>query len=211
MKLQGDLLYETTIWALICTSIASNIAGYGTDQVTLQRCFSARTLRDSQRSLLSNGFALLPVIFLQGILGTGLFAFYQQFPERLQEGISKDHIVVFFAANELPAGIAGLIIAAIFAATMSSVDSGINSLSTTCVVDLYRRWFRTSPQPEVPPLEPDQGELRLARWLTLFWGVMATAIALFIFSSCRQHRAHGRQDHRPLQRTTCRHLSSGDL
>ncbi len=181
LKLRGDLLYETTIWALICTSIASNIAAYGTDQVTLQRCFSARSLRDSQLSLLSNGLVLLPIIFLQGVLGLGLFAFYQQFPERLHDGISKDHVVVFFAANELPAGVAGIIIAAIFAATMSSVDSGINSLSTTCVVDLYRRWFRTPTQPDASAAEADQGELRLARWLTVFWGVMATAIALFIF------------------------------
>ena len=181
LKLEGNLLYETTIWALICTSVASNIASYGTDQVTLQRCFSARSLRDSQRSLLSNGLALLPIIFLQGILGLGLFAFYQQFPERLQDGITKDHIVFFFAANELPAGIAGIIIAAIFAATMSSVDSGINSLSTSCVVDLYRRWFRNLNRPAADAAEADQEELRLARWLTVFWGVMATGIALFIF------------------------------
>ena len=181
-QLEGDLFSETTIWAILIGSIAAYLADYGTDQVALQRYFSARSLRDSQRSLLCNAVAVIPLVLLLGAVGLGLFAFYQQSPEELGAGIEKDHVMVFFAATQLPTGFAGLMIAAIFAATMSSVDSGINSMSTACVVDIYRRWIRPPARTSNQESSPQEkgSELKLARVLTAFWGFVGTATALFV-------------------------------
>ena len=90
--------------------------------------------------------------------------------------------MVFFAATQLPTGFAGLMIAAIFAATMSSVDSGINSMSTACVVDIYRRWISPPAGTDEDELSPQEkgSELKLARGLTAFWGFVGTATALFV-------------------------------
>lgn len=83
-----------------------------------------------------------------------------------------NNIFVRFIFDNLPPMVLGLIIAAIFAAAMSSIDSTLNALAGATVVDFYRRWWR-----------PDAGEeqsVRLGRWLTLFWGVVATGMALFL-------------------------------
>ncbi len=181
-QLEGDLFRDTTIWAIFIGSIAAYLADYGADQVALQRYFSARSLQDSQRSILCNAVAVIPLVLLLGALGLGLFAFYQQSPEQLQPGIEKDHVMVFFAATQLPTGFAGLMIAAIFAATMSSVDSGINSMSTACVVDIYRRWIRAPAGTSNEESSPQEkgSELKLARGLTTFWGFVGTVTALFV-------------------------------
>jgi hypothetical protein len=66
----------------------------------------------------------------------------------------------------------GLVIAAIFAAAMSSIDSTLNALSGATVVDIYRRWLR-------PAASEAHAALRMGKLMTLFWGVVATAMALF--------------------------------
>ncbi len=182
IQFEGDLFSDTTIWAILIGSIAAYLADYGADQVALQRYFSARSLKDSQRSILCNAVAVIPLVLLLGAVGLGLFAFYQQSPEQLEAGIEKDHVMVFFAATQLPPGFAGLMIAAIFATTMSSVDSGINSMSTACVVDIYRRWIHPPVGTELEELSAQEkgSELTLARGLTAFWGIVGTAMALFV-------------------------------
>ncbi len=76
-----------------------------------------------------------------------------------------------FVTSELPIGIIGLFIAAIFAAAMSSISSELNALSTATVVDFYRRHYR--------PEETDEHYLRASRWITLGWGIFACIVALF--------------------------------
>ncbi|MCA8974965.1 MAG: hypothetical protein KDC98_09600 [Planctomycetes bacterium] len=77
-----------------------------------------------------------------------------------------------FILDQMPPVVLGLIIAAIFAAAMSSIDSVLNALSGATVVDFYRRWLR-----------PDCSEshaLRVGKVLTLLWGALATAMAMFL-------------------------------
>ena len=86
---------------------------------------------------------------------------------------SKDTNDIFcrYILAQMPPLLLGLIIAAIFAAAMSSIDSVLNSLSGATVIDIYRRWIR-----------PDCSEtqaLRVGKFTTLFWGVIATFTALF--------------------------------
>jgi SSS family solute:Na+ symporter len=83
-----------------------------------------------------------------------------------------NNIFCRFILDNLPPVILGLVIAAIFAAAMSSIDSTLNALSSATVVDFYRRWLR--------PRSSQQHAVRVGRWLTLFWGVVATGTALFL-------------------------------
>ena len=76
-----------------------------------------------------------------------------------------------FILAKIPTLLLGLIIAAIFAAAMSSIDSVLNSLSGATVVDIYRRWIK--------PDCTDSHALRVGKFVTLFWGVIATFTALF--------------------------------
>lgn len=77
-------------------------------------------------------------------LGTSLFVFFTVFPtpetaEMLSGARKAEQVVPFFILNQLPAGFAGLVIAAALAAGMSSLDSSINAISTVGIVDIYRR------------------------------------------------------------------------
>jgi Na+/proline symporter len=87
-----------------------------------------------------------------------------------EKGFSDtNYIFLSFVIRYLPQGLVGLVIAVIFAATMSASSGEINSLATVTVVDLYRRHFR--------PNASDHHHLLAARWATLFWGVYAVAFA----------------------------------
>lgn len=77
----------------------------------------------------------------------------------------------FFVLNYLPVGLAGILIAAIFAAAMSSIDSEVNALATTAVVDIYRPLLR--------PGADDAHLLRVTRVMTLVWGTFAAVVALY--------------------------------
>ena len=82
-----------------------------------------------------------------------------------------NYIIPRFVLGELPIGLAGLFIAAIIAAAMSSISSELNSLSTTSVIDFYRRWFR--------PEASDAHYLAVSKAATAFWGVFACFVALY--------------------------------
>ena len=82
-----------------------------------------------------------------------------------------DTIFPFFMMSQLPQGLAGLLIAAIFAATMSTISSNINSVATAFSVDLYRRWH---------PLATDRQTLRVARYTCLVAGALGMGIALLM-------------------------------
>ena len=85
-----------------------------------------------------------------------------------------NYIIPRFVLGELPIGLAGLFIAAILAAAMSSISSELNSLSTTSVIDFYRRWFR--------PEASDAHYLRVSKFATAFWGLFACIVAVYAVS-----------------------------
>jgi len=93
--------------------------------------------------------------------------------ERVTGGESKDvnYIIPRFVLDELPLGLAGIFIAAVMAAAMSSVAAELNSLSTSTVIDFYRRWIK--------PTGSDAHFLTVSKWATGFWGLFACVVATF--------------------------------
>jgi Na+/proline symporter len=105
--------------------------------------------------------------------------------ETVMHARAKDELLPWFIAHHLPWGLAGLVVAGVFAATMSSMDSGLNSIATLVVVDVYRhtqwfrRWFARCLRKEVDQLS-EVDELRLGRWLTVAIGTAATVCSFFM-------------------------------
>ena len=85
-----------------------------------------------------------------------------------------NYIIPRFVLGELPIGLAGLFIAAVIAAAMSSISSELNSLSTASVIDFYRRWFR--------PGASDEHYLTVSKVTTALWGVFACTVAVYAVS-----------------------------
>ncbi len=146
---------------------------YGIDQVSVQRLMAIKTNRGVSKAILFNACTDFVIIGLLLFIGLGLFVFYSQNPAHLPEGLTPDRVLPWFILHELPNGVSGLLIAALFAAAMSSVDSGLNSLSTVIINDVIR------------PLSSkhDRGidTVTGARWLTFILGMAASVIALFLY------------------------------
>ena len=164
-----DPTVRITVWAALTAGIIHGLANL-TDQVSMQRYLSTSSLREAQKAIWLKPVLAIPLTVLTFVLGFALYGHYQLNPE-LGEGIQKaDQAFPHFILNELKGGMAGLIIAAIFAAAMSSIDSGVHTLSTVCIEDYYRRWIN--------PQASDHRRLQLARALIIVWGIVIVTIAL---------------------------------
>jgi solute:Na+ symporter, SSS family len=157
-----------TFWAGIIGGTFLTMASHGTDQLLVQRLLTCRNARESQFALILSGFVVLAQFALFLWIGLMLHAYYAVHP--LPVMASTDEIFPAFIVRSLPHGVAGLVIAAIFAAAMSNLSGSLNSLASSTVLDFYQ------PLVKRPPSEASL--LNLSRWLTAVWGVVLIAIAI---------------------------------
>ena len=158
-----------TVMVLLIGWIGNCLVPYASDQVVIQRYLTTKDEKAAAKGIWLNGIlSIISLLFF--VLGTALFVFYKTKPQLLDPLMAQnDDIFPWFIVQQLPAGLSGLVIAGVFAAAMSSLDSSMNSMATVITTDFYQR-FKTSVT--------DEHCLKLARWLTLVLGVIGTAIAL---------------------------------
>jgi solute:Na+ symporter, SSS family len=169
-------------WSLSFTALSGWVVGlgyffqlmqdYGTDQTTVQRMLAIPTSRGVARAIFFNAGVDFIVIGALLFIGLGLFAVHAADPGLLPAGLSSDRLLPAFIIRGLPNGISGLLVAALFAAAMSSLDSGLNCVATVILHDFIR--------PARPAPAPETRDLRLARLLTLGLGAFATALAFYV-------------------------------
>ncbi|WIX32240.1 sodium:solute symporter [Salinicola sp. JS01] len=167
LSLDPSVTYS--LWAGLIGGVVMHVAYFGTDQSQIQRVLTSPSIAEGQRSLLIGGYLLVPQMLLFLFIGVMLAAYYQQHgltpPENLNELFPR------YVVEAFPVGITGLVIAGVFAAAMSSLDSALNSLSAVSVRDFYARFVRP---------DADEGHyLKASRWATVFWGLYATLFAFF--------------------------------
>lgn len=177
LDFQFSFTNRVTFWGLLVGPFFVLCSFYGADQVTLQRYFSSRSLKDSRRSFLLNIVLVMIVNATLVVIGLGLFAFYQKNPQLLDANFQGDKVFPYFIAHQLPAGISGLMLAAIYAAAMSSIDSGINTVTTAYITDFHKRLNLFNPNRVAVS---DREILRLARILTFIIGAVITTLACFV-------------------------------
>ncbi|MCF3652476.1 sodium:solute symporter family transporter [Synoicihabitans lomoniglobus] len=156
-------------WAFLVGGFFLYASYYGTDQSQVQRLLSTSSPREAQKAVLLGGLLRLPLTLLYVALGVAIGAVFALSPE-LQAAVPADKLdalVPQFILLYVPAGFKGLILAAILAAAMSSVDSALNSLSAVTMRDFV-----------TPLLKPDTPHhLRWSKITTLAWGVLVTGAA----------------------------------
>ncbi len=135
----GLSLKESTFWVVLIYGLFINLQNYGIDQNYVQRYMTAKSEKAAKRSALFGGLLYIPVSALFLFIGTALFAYYKAQPGLLPEGIEGDRVFPYFMVYGLPTGITGLLIAAVFAAGMSTVSTSINSSATIILSDFYQR------------------------------------------------------------------------
>jgi SSS family solute:Na+ symporter len=169
--LEGGL-NSSAFWVVIVGGFFIQMVPFTSDQTLVQRFLTTRDEKAAARSVWAHAAIVVPASLLFFGLGTALFVYYSSRTEMLPSGdVTNDVIVPWFIATQLPAGLAGLVIAGLFAATMSTVDSGMHSVATSLVNDVYRK---------LRPDAHDGQRLKVARILTVVAGLLGTLSAVMV-------------------------------
>lgn len=170
VSLEPSLGTVFSLWGALLAYGVLALGIAGTNQQAVQRYMSCTDLRSAKRAALLGWAIGFVAVALTLFLGVSLSAW-----SALAEGGAvlegaNDKVLPLFILHRLPAGLSGLLVAAIFAASMSSMDSAIHSMSTATLVDFVRRFRKRTLMPAA--------ELRFARLLTAAFGVVSIGLAL---------------------------------
>ena len=168
-----SLSYKSaTFWVVILGGMANNLISYTSDQTVIQRYLTTKDEKSARHSILLNGTMSVFVSIAFFAIGAGLYTFFKTHPADMDFTMNKNDIIFpFFMMSRLPAGIAGLLIAAIFAATMSTISSNINSVATAFSTDFVQRFH---------PTLSGRSLLRCARYASFFSGLLGMGLALLM-------------------------------
>lgn len=161
---------QATVWGFLMLNILGVLV-YPQDQVMMQRVLSTKSDKAAGRSVWTLAAIVVPGNLAFFGIGTALYVFYKQHPANLNPMLSIDSTFPQFIAAELPSGITGLIIAGIFAASMSTLSSCINSVATLVSVDFYERYAKNATP---------QKSLKLAGIITVIGGLIGIGTALLL-------------------------------
>ena len=163
---------DMVAWVLMVGFLFTNMVPYTSDQTVIQRYLTTPDEKQAAKGLWLNLIITIPTGVLFYGLGTALYVYYTSHPlEQAMLPAATDQLVPWFVVTHLPSGVAGVVVAAIFAAAMSSLDSSMNSISAAVVNDFVGRFSTQGGQRDF---------LKLARRLTLVLGVIGTGAAMVL-------------------------------
>ena len=194
-------LSQPTIWVVLAFGLFDNLRNFGIDQSYVQRYIAASSDGEAAKSVWLGALLYVPVSALFFFIGTALFSYYQVHPEeksdlqmivasqqadldatspleskelasKLTDADLGDRVFPHFIASQLPIGARGLLIAAIFAAAMSTVSTSLNSCATLVMSDFYSRLIN--------PNASEHRKMWVLRSATVVWGLLGTSMALLL-------------------------------
>lgn len=167
---------DRTLWVMLIYGLTENIRNLMADQNYTQKYSSVATEKEAKKSVWVAMLIYLPLTALFLFIGTALFSYYGSDAHVLNEAITKgDEVFPFYIASELPVGMKGLIIAAIMAASMSTVDSALNSSATVLYIDFYKKHFKIAAT--------EKESLKFLRLSTVVWGILGIGFALLMIKA----------------------------
>lgn len=165
----GWAITEPVLWVVLVGNFLTHLTTYTSDQVVVQRYLTTPSLKDARQSIYTNAVLVIPATLIFFGVGTALWVFFKHNPSLLNPLGRVDDIFPWYISQQLPAGLSGLVIAGLFAATMSTVSSSMNSIATVATTDFYKNF-----KPEATDLQC----LRFARITTLCLGLLGIALAV---------------------------------
>jgi SSS family solute:Na+ symporter len=166
-------LTSRTIWVMIIYGVTENLRNLMADQNYVQKYSSVKDLSSARKSVWISMAIYIPLTPVFLFIGTSLYAVYVHGASVLPEGISKgDEVFPYYIATQVPTGLKGLMVAAIMAAAMSTVDSALNCSATVLFLDFYKRFIR--------PGVTARGSMAFLRSSTMVWGLLGIVFALLM-------------------------------
>ena len=174
-----DLALDWTkpcFWVVFIGGLVANLASYTSDQCVVQRYMTTPDEKGAAKSILFNGALSFVNCFVFFTLGVALWTYYQSHGAALPAGTKPDAVLAVFIARELPHGVSGLVLAAVAAATMSTLSANLNSAASAITTDFYQRM---RPRSKV---EVDSGRSLLfcGKVSTVIVGLLGGAMALWL-------------------------------
>ena len=161
---------EPVLWVVFVGGFLTQLVTYSSDQVVVQRYLTTSTEKEARKSIYTNA-TVIPASLIFFSVGTALWVYYRHHPAALNPHGRTDDVFPWYISNQLPTGLAGLVIASLFAATMSTISSSMNSIATVITTDFY--------QSANPPVQTDS-VLLFARWVTVLLGAIGCLIAIYM-------------------------------
>jgi SSS family solute:Na+ symporter len=159
---------KLTFIVMALNGIFYAIQKYGTDQTIVQRYLTAKSDKDAIKASLMGVLLCVPVWALFMFIGTSLFSFYELTGASIPAGTRPDAVFPWFVMTQLPIGVTGLILAALIAAAISSLDSDLNCLAAVGVEDYYCR---------IKPKATDKQKLKVGKIIVGLCGLAAIGVA----------------------------------
>lgn len=163
---------ERTFWTVAMIGIFNWLAMYSSDQTFVQRYAAAKSLSAARKATALYSAIAVPTWAFFFFVGTCVFVFYHAHPDEGVANLEPDAVFPYFILTRIPAGLAGLVIAGVLAAAMSSLDSSINAIATVATVDLLK--------PYLTPGRSDRFYLNTARWIAIAASGLMITGAYFI-------------------------------
>lgn len=166
-----DLALDWTkpcFWVVFVGGLVANLASYTSDQCVVQRYMTTPDEKGAAKSILFNGGLSFLNCFVFFMVGVALWTYYQSHITALPPDTKPDAVLAVFIARELPPGVSGLVLAAVAAATMSTLSANLNSAASAFTIDFYRRLSRGA------------NELLCGKVCTVFVGILGGAMALWL-------------------------------
>lgn len=162
---------QPVLWVAVVGGIVENLASYTSDQCVVQRYMTCRDEVGAAKSIKLNGILSFVNCFVFFTLGVALWTFYQSHVDKIPTLAKQDQIFPWFIAHELPVGFSGLVLAAVAAATMSTLSANLNSAATAITTDFYKRLR----------VEVDDGRILLCGKIsTVIIGLLGGVLALIL-------------------------------
>lgn len=134
-------LGKRTFYTMVILGLINWLGIYAGDQNMVQRYAASRSTREARKATIIYSAIALPMWALFFFIGTSLFVYYQEFPDATVAHLEADQVLPYFILTKIPPVVSGIIISAVIAAAMSTMDSGINAISTVSVIDLMKPWL----------------------------------------------------------------------
>ena len=170
-----DPYVRLTIIFAFFNNIAWWLCTTGSDQMAIQRFLSTKDLKSARRTFLYTQSGLVVITILLMFVGFSVMRFYNVYPDLLPSEtgseVSKDFLFPHFIATQFPVGMSGLVIAALFSASMSSLSSGVNSMGSILTADILPLVFKNYAKND---------SLRNIRIVSVLIGVVVILLSLII-------------------------------
>lgn len=164
---------QPVLWVVFVGGFLTQLVTYSSDQVVVQRYLTTSTEQEARRSIYTNALLVIPASLIFFAVGTALWVYFRHHPALLNPHGNTDDVFPWYISQQLPAGLSGLVIAGLFAATMSTISSSMNSIATVVTTDFYQR-FKLGTT--------DRQRFKFARRATLLLGALGCVIALYLVS-----------------------------